>query len=131
MIKVNELRIGSILGFVLPDNLCQLDGIYGEGDDLLIESHILNQPESHNSARGLHDFCPISITEEWLLKFGFIIQGKRISKDWFYLWSDKQKIFFALAEMHEVTGTYLVVESVHQLQNLYFALTGKELNITH
>lgn len=70
---------------------------------------------------------PTPLTEEWLLKAGFEFKGKRISKDWFYLWNDDNKIVFALAEMQDETGTYLEIKYVHQLQNLYFALTGKEL----
>lgn len=72
---------------------------------------------------------PIPLTEEWLLKFGFEKKGKRFSKDWFYLWDECGSIVFALAEMHDEVGTYLPIQHVHQLQNLYFALTGKELTI--
>lgn len=74
------------------------------------------------------EWCkPIPLTEEWLLKFGFEIQGKRISKDWFFLWYDNDKIVFALAEMKEAVGAYLIIKYVHQLQNLYFVLTNEEL----
>lgn len=73
------------------------------------------------------DIEPIPLTETWLLEFGFKTQGIRISKDWFYLWYDDKKIVFALAEIQEETGAYLVMKYVHQLQNLYFALTGEEL----
>src|SRR5574343_622860 len=80
---------------------------------------------------GINDWKPIVLTDEWLIRFGFEKKGKRYSKDWFYLWDDNSNIVFALAEMEEKTGTYLVVKYVHQLQNLYFALTGEELTLNH
>ena len=65
---------------------------------------------------------PIPLTEEWLLKFGF----KRFGKDTFYLGCIKIH--------HRIRGfiiakRYAQINSVHQLQNLVFALTGKELEI--
>ncbi len=75
------------------------------------------------------DLKPVALTEELLLKLGFVKKGKRWSKDWFYLWEDNYNIVFALAEMQESIGKYLNIEHVHQLQNLYFALTGEELTI--
>lgn len=66
---------------------------------------------------------PIPLTEEWLLKFGFddknIDEPKNnlLEKNGFYIYKDSLR--------HLITGTPLVY--AHQLQNLYFALTGEEL----
>lgn len=79
---------------------------------------------------------PIPLTEDWLLKFGF---NKKINTR------------FCNAEMFQICNKYIIakpwgknlmmfnntlsrgylldVKYVHQLQNLYFALTGKELLI--
>jgi len=54
-------------------------------------------------------FQPIKITENWLLKFKFD------NNHWATKW--------ILENMPIPTG----IEYVHQLQNLYFALTGTEL----
>jgi hypothetical protein len=67
---------------------------------------------------------PIPLTEEWLLKFGFVSNPyeDRYEKGTIHIECDKTK-----------GATYLWVENmphikyVHQLQNLYFALTGEEL----
>ena len=64
------------------------------------------------------DIDSISLTEEWLLKFGFenngiaFWNGVGLSKlsDGFYFMTTK-------------------IEFLHQLQTLYFALTGEELTI--
>lgn len=78
---------------------------------------------------------PIPLTEEWLLKFGFQYGfGKTerlylpiISIDYF-LWGSKSDNFtsctFIINRVNKIKINY-----VHQLQNLYFILTGKELII--
>ena len=79
---------------------------------------------------------PIPITKEWLLSFGFEEREGlfRLSKYWveFRYFDSCQcvKILFGCFQWtHKIyilqTATY--IEDVHQLQNLYFALTGKEL----
>lgn len=82
-------------------------------------------------------FKPIPLTEEWLLKFGFEkVKDTFITFDsyhyenencWIYL-IDKGFEFELKTgdERHNLCRTY---QYVHQLQNLYFALTGQELTI--
>ena len=68
---------------------------------------------------------PIPLTEEWLLKFGFengnyfILNDVIIYKDY----NDKYR--------YEYNYGQLWVKHVHQLQNLYFALTGEELTLNN
>lgn len=76
-------------------------------------------------------FEQIPLTEEWLLKFGFEIIGKldmpNSSSDWYF-----SKIDFPLSISYinnKVQFVNLELKYVHQLQNLYFALTGEELTI--
>lgn len=69
------------------------------------------------------NFNPIPLTEEWLLKFGFL-KYKGNNKDFwlndFEFANDLKWIFWK--------GNILEnIEYVHQLQNLYFALTQTEL----
>ena len=76
---------------------------------------------------------PIPLTEEWLVKFG-ILTFKDISND-----KDKGSIYFdsdtnsfyiySGMGSYESYGFEVKCEYVHQLQNLYFALTGEELTI--
>jgi hypothetical protein len=73
---------------------------------------------------------PIPLTEVWLVKFGFNI-----------LLTEKESILYRKnsqdVNVHPIGGfTYGVrgvpvvkIKNVHQLQNLYFALTGEELTI--
>ena len=78
---------------------------------------------------------PIPLTKEWLLKFGF-----DFSVDTWYLkgvaiWETEccdakgnEEIGF-FYELRDVGMMDMHIKYVHQLQNLYFALTGEELII--
>ena len=64
-----------------------------------------------------HSYEPIPLTEEWLERFN---------------WNPPKDIGVAFStnthEIYFVAGNYYkTIEYVHQLQNLYFALTGQEL----
>ena len=110
--RENELRIGNLVYH--NDKIIEIKSLHPQDDDV-------------NDEIPFHSIFGIPLTEEWLLKFGFEKKGKRISKGWFYLWDENGIIFFALAEMHDEIGQYLNIKHVHQLQNIYFALTNQEL----
>ena len=74
---------------------------------------------------------PIAITEEWLLRFGFtfgikledFVKGKyqftQLKNNILYGEFSEEGIFYF--------NTKTKIQHIHQLQNLYFALTGEEL----
>ena len=75
---------------------------------------------------------PIPLTEEWLVKFGFVKKehrdGNSLSKNQVHISSVYGDNSFCLnAHVSDVTSTY--IKYVHQLENLYFALTDEELTI--
>jgi hypothetical protein len=82
----------------------------------------------------MDDVYPIPLTEEWLLKFGF---EKRDGKYYLSRYLIKEGIsqFFDNGMSFRITtsnteSTHAAsIKSVHQLQNLYFALTNTELTI--
>ena len=67
---------------------------------------------------------PIPLTEEWLLKLGFkyFLDTKIYAIDNFFIEKEPDN---KIAVMYDYLNKS--VEYVHQLQNLYFALTGEEL----
>jgi len=83
----------------------------------------------------LKDITPIPITEEWLQKFGFlevpidhpIPNNKSFEKNALHI-----KIYSS-SDIKKIWYNEMVIDNnyyyVHQLQNLYFALTGQELTI--
>jgi hypothetical protein len=135
--KASELRIGNLI-----------KGVYYKHDDedeeteletickvvTLDVSGIGDYPiyvYSDEDIEHFSDFEPIPLTEEWLLKFGFEVSGGEISYN-----KNKLSIYYGDTILSGKNGrTYwnswtILEESpkyVHQLQNLYFALTGEEL----
>ena len=128
MIKAKELRIG---------NLATIDGnvveIY-EVTHSVIE--IANGAEPYS----INDIEPIPITEDWLLKFGFEIQ-KTTTKSYHIdcsngwdsvIFADMQPegdFWIGIRSISDGENYVLHtdVKHVHQIQNLYFSLTGDEL----
>lgn len=77
---------------------------------------------------------PIELTEEWLLKFGFRYYLKHIylfpNNDSLRMWGNSwtaQQYLIGLDEFTDIPSPS--IKYVHQLQNLYFALTSEELVI--
>ena len=76
---------------------------------------------------------PIPITVSWLIKFGFEKEADGDSYDYFLeigancfycYWSTDGSLDHIYLEGFDVE-----IKHVHQLQNLYFALTGEELTL--
>ena len=70
---------------------------------------------------------PIPLTEEWLFKFGF--------KKWKNkkIWTFTGVMIYQMKDGKFYRGRKscrICIDTVHQLQNLYFALTGEELVLT-
>ena len=110
--KANELRIGS--WHIWCGVECQMDA------------------ETFGSmVYGVLESTPIPLTEEWLLKFGFEVNTPNLR--WMHpvLLSEVYKTESGGLTLLQ-NGTHLTnnpILYVHQLQNLYFALTGEELTI--
>ena len=116
--KAQELRIGN---FVLFDNKkVEITGIVKSGFYFDKQDFAINL---------LEWFQPIPLTEEWLLKFGFV---KTPTK---YYIGDLNDLCNRDLDLVLTTNKNIIsyqdylhpIHYVHSLQNLYFALTGKEL----
>lgn len=72
------------------------------------------------------DIKPIPLNEEWLLKFGFVK-----STHWFELENTSISLNLNqyILEFNDAYQESKMPVYVHQLQNLYYALTNKELTI--
>lgn len=100
-----ELRIGNYVnhnGFA-PITIDAVDII-----------HCQQHPEAYK---------PIELTEEWLLKLGFIIDNGWFKIGYLKLFPIRDLYYRAIVPITKD------IKYVHQLQNLYFALTGEELTI--
>ena len=132
MIKTNELRIGNFVsinnGFeMLVHSIFQNDTVYLDFIPPLIN-------EADVWEEDYKDLIAIPLTKEWLLKAGF---EKSFTNDFWYSIKigDKRLLVSTLGniEIEKWDRTMIafpdICKYVHQLQNLYFALTGNELNI--
>jgi len=79
---------------------------------------------------------PISLNHEWLLKFGFEVDSVNGSEDEYYDIEVKSgnKLSVRLCQYFQIGfdsiwTNGIEIQYVHQLQNLYFSLTGQELTI--
>jgi len=106
MIEARELRIGNLVFDALNGDLT------------------LRQENLCDFANGFIHLQPIPLTEEWLIKFGFELVDSH--DDHLYYLSETD---FSLDRNMQFDNSYKRVELkfVHSLQNLYFALTNKEL----
>ena len=112
--KSEELRLGNWVNSKFP---MQVTCIYK--DEILCS---FEGNEADPFEFDPKDLEGIPLTDEWLLKFGF---DKEIRSE---LWFRPD---FWVQEMLLLPGSFyhngLEIKYVHQLQNLYFALTEKEL----
>jgi hypothetical protein len=124
--EAKELRIGNYV----HDRLHREVVVKQIREDHLIFYLSNDSKIKHN----IKTFQPIGLTEEWLLKFGFEKDGVLI--DYAVCISNSKILGIDLknkrAHCYHITpsvqGANLCsIKYVHQLQNLYFGLTGDEL----
>ena len=126
MIKVNELRVGNIIN--RGDYISRVIQISAIG--AISELHIISKPLNYEGERFVELIAePVPLTEEWLLKFGFKDNDGELTlliDNLLYIgWVDD----YAQLITEEGFTCGQNINHVHQLQNLYFALTNEELTI--
>ena len=73
-------------------------------------------------------YCePIPLTEEWLVKFRFESNGSQFWYKSYDYTVDTRGNKFVVHSDYSTPSYGTEVKYVHQLQNLYYALTGEEL----
>jgi len=127
--KANEFRIGNLINFPFHNENVKIVGIYLNGDNvrsIQVETlgTILAEPI-------LEQFKVIPLTEKWFLDFGF----KKRKNQHLFNWNNQITISqyidsnsnYFFINNKDLSKKFMEIEYVHQLQNLYFALTGEEL----
>jgi hypothetical protein len=105
--KANEIRLGNYYNQF--GNIHQVNG------------HIISELEK--APQGQLWCKAIPLTEEWLLKFGFIKHENHS------IWYTLNKVDVWFFDGKYVNDNDVEINFVHELQNLYFALTKKELTM--
>jgi len=119
--KLNELRVGNLINY--DERYCTVEIINRE----LEEVYILGGDFYYSTS--IKNIDGIPLTEDWLLKLGL-----KKNEGW------DNMVYFNKNDIHIYKCNNsdkewfeyeceLLISSVHQLQNLYFALTNEELII--
>ncbi len=135
MIKASELRIGNLVKFSEDGAVFEIETIDRSGFDVSGNGEV--------TWIEADQFEAISLTEDHLLKFGLIKKylENQFEDGGFELKEDKTRWYSWVRGLFnleiqpdgeiwiEVYSHYVHVKHVHQLQNIYFALTGEELEL--
>jgi len=148
--KAQELRIGNLIQIELGEReIAKVEELTLETGESNNQYYFLETNLLSNNSKWVDPidfFEPIPLTEEWLLKFGFTkkrnLRGNKIDISAFSWFINNQE-FLELKKYHcgdydegqtfyptiNYCDTNLVINYVHQLQNVYFALRNQELTI--
>ena len=129
--KATELRLGSLFDYkqcIYAANVIRDNFVYGKNVNGFAPGEF-----------PIDKIKPIPLTEEWLLRFGFekdeYAKDFRLGKYWvenrYFDSYEKSMFLFGCYQFNKIyiTSNVNVLKYVHELQNLYFALTGEELTI--
>lgn len=130
--KANELRLGNLVEYYITDNTDERKEWW---EVTKIDVHDLESLSQTNDP----DYRPIPLTEDWLLRAGFERNDPEDIESGLSLMIDRvlkieylelndgedERAQLCLVDDEYVCGQDIYY--VHQLQNLYFALTGHEL----
>jgi len=117
--EAKELRLGNLI--LSKGLICEVEKVEHDG----IVAQFKHTDIEMDNTRGIEG---IPLTKEWLIKFGFV-------DDELHLDMNKETgcidtIYFNDGKIGTSSSEYYglhKIQYVHELQNLYFALTGKEL----
>lgn len=112
--EASQLRIGNY--------------VYRQSSKLIVDKSSVYQIENVNIQSALK-YAPIPLTEEWVLKLGF--KNKTIYIKGICLYLVNEGMSGGFQDNEYGINEYVDIKYVHQLQNLYFALTGEELTVNN
>ena len=117
--EAKELRIGNLIMFGELRHECK-------------PHDILNLYQSEIAQREISEYKPIPLTEEWLVKFGFEKNENETNCEHWHFGENPFTHDYMIQLKNTGQGYFFQnwhhrIKYVHQLQNIYFALTGEEL----
>jgi hypothetical protein len=129
MIRSTDLRIGNLVYH--NDEIIEIKSLRPQDDDV-------------NDEISFHSIYGIKLTEEWLVKFRFKKWGRddiprtlSYEMDWIRIFPSNSFcdfkgygfMYYKPNENETTESAIVIIKYVHQLQNLYYALTGQELEM--
>lgn len=119
MINSKELRIGNIIGLMVNHN---------DYNTLPIELPDLNLIHNGNSK---NEYYLVPLIPKWLDDFGFTLKKSTFLKDEYYMLGSDFKVEIGITSVRVYYNGHFIkhILKVHELQNIFFCLTGKELSV--
>jgi len=114
MIQARECRLGNTI-------------THYSGHQVIVFSIERNSGRYYINGIGEGMFTPIPLTPEILVKCGFTFHKKKSGTQGVYT---NGKMNLAISNGGNIYRVNKIIPYLHQLQNLYFALTGQELTYT-
>ena len=135
--KASELRLGNLVNWgvnIVPVKSIHTESVLKDEVRVYVE---LNE-KLQNYCLDITEIEPTPLTEEWLLKFGFKKQDYKMSGCSIYKLGNiiimnsfrddgRKDMGITVEGISPPTWSLANLYFVHQLQNIYFALTGEEL----
>lgn len=142
--ETKELRIGNILTdgkFLFIVESIEAEAVWGDIYECIKAERIEDYYDEGVYHLNIENIKGIPLTEDWLVKFGFEKKSNQ-RKSWYLSdsilikngWAQRAFYIYKEKKIMSVRKGYPTshvkyIFYVHQLQNLYFALTGEELTI--
>lgn len=127
MINVTELRVGNIVLYTQDNDELPVLKIDGDSKTICLDLLLgLNMDVNEQ------DIQPIPLTPEWLERCGFEKVTKGIGLSVLDGYVKISSLFTGMPLTLDIDGNRMPLHGIkylHQLQNLYFALTDEELQI--
>ena len=117
--EVKAIRFGNLVKHINESSILKVSGINNE-------SIWVDEMPDYHYEMDIELIEPIPLTEDWLLKFGFEKDNEYYSKGTKH-YHLPSKSFYSGNDHVSGGNVDARIKYVHQLQNLYFALTGEEL----
>jgi hypothetical protein len=132
MINAKELRIGNLVEYKITDKFDERKEWWEVSEIDADDIHWLSKVDTNDD-----DFRAITLTEEWLKKLGFgksdeHEMGNNLNDNFGFYYDYHFKRFRLECSDNDglnYADMDLKINYVHQLQNLHFALTQRELTV--
>lgn len=133
--NAQELRVGNLVTSKTWKGAHRISGIREKIDSFVVHINGFD----HEFKEGVYcDIEPITLTEEWLVRFGFYIDSDKAGTRYISLGRTNKamELFLVIPNNTLILSVRIDmifvdlgarIKHIHQLQNLYFALTGQEL----
>ncbi len=130
MLNRNEFRMGNLIKY--QDRLCKIEGL----QDILVKLSFIGGAPGNTVVHFIYwakeeQLAPVPITSEILLKCGFSAAGilRNLDRNIKIGCYENAMHIVNIGNSMSTSGTHVEnIKYLHQLQNLYFVLTGEELN---